>query len=334
MRDRKGMIGIISLVVLSGVLSTYMLLNEETINLTEDLELYRKEPVVLFSINDMIGVPTDIVEKEETLSTAEAHIEEIDLPEEGVLSSEETLEQQKTRVEEKTEQPNNKGMFTENSQSLQGYLNQYVLDTIKIYDIGRTTYPYLLNEDYENYNGVTEDLYYKGNLLLKAHPSGNRANHCSGITFEVFYKAMKQRNRYAGIQPDDFNSMNWEELFDFVLTWYAATGPKKNSNISIAVEKYGVGKSIDRLQDARPGDFIDISRENGTGHTMVFLDWVKEGNKIIGLKYWSSQQSTNGINYNKEYFNVRDGKGNKYGNVMIDRVYIARILPINQYSSF
>ena len=210
---------------------------------------------------------------------------------------------------------------------LSGYLNSYVLDIIKTY--GKT--PYLLNNDYENYNGVTTTLYYQDQVLLKAHPSGNRASHCSGITFEVFFKAMQRRNQQLGIPKDDFNGMNWDQMFDFILHWYAAQGPKSQSNITVALEKYGLGVGIKDFEDARPGDFIDISRENNTGHTGVFLNWVREGDKIIGVRHWSSQGTTGGISNNTEYFNVRRADGRKYGNVIINRVYIGRVLPVGQY---
>ncbi len=208
-------------------------------------------------------------------------------------------------------------------------LNKYVLSIIETYEIGQ--YPYLLNTDYKNYNGVTMDLYYKGRIMAKAHPSSNRASHCVGITFEVFTRAMRERNRSLDISEDNFNGMAWEELRDFMLTWYVASGSKTSNNLAAAVEKYGVGRRITDFEEAKPGDFIDFSRENGTGHAAVFLDWVRENDKIIGLKYWSSQPSTKGINYNVEYFNVKRSNNTKYGNVRTDNVYIASIFTVDEY---
>jgi len=213
--------------------------------------------------------------------------------------------------------------------ALQHELNPYVLNIIKSYPIGK--YPYLLNTDYANYNGVTENISYQGDILLRAHPSGNKASHCSGITFEVFFKAMQQRNIEAGISTSDFNGMDFEQMKDFMLTWYVANGPKPVSNIAVAVEKYGLGKQIHQLEQAKAGDFVDISRENWTGHTVVLINWIWKDDKIIGLKYWSSQGSTNGIYYHTEYFNIPDATGIPYGNVLVDQVYIARVGPISEY---
>ena len=216
--------------------------------------------------------------------------------------------------------------------NLDGTLNEYVLDVIKTYRIGN--YPYLLNKDYKNYNGVTETLYYKGELLLKANPNGDRASCCTGITFEVFFKAMQNRNRDLGIDIDNFNGMNKEELYDFALIWYMAKGPKDKSNMALAMEKYGVGKRIHNVEELRAGDFVNLSRENKTGHSVVFINWIREGDKIIGLRYWSSQGSTNGINYKEEYFNIKKKDGSKYGNVIIDSLYMGRISPVSEYKGF
>ena len=209
-------------------------------------------------------------------------------------------------------------------------LNSYVLNIIKTYTPGR--YPYLLNTDYTNYNGVTFNISYQGRILLKANPSGNRVSHCSGITFEVFYRAMQERNKKLGLSPDDFNGMSYDQLHDFVLNWYVADGNKVTQNVARVVEKYGLGRRITRLQDARAGDFIDLSRENNTGHTVVFINWLKDNNgTIIGLKYWSSQESTKGISYKEEYFNITNAAGEKYGNVMTNHVYIARVSAVKDY---
>lgn len=211
-------------------------------------------------------------------------------------------------------------------------LNSYVLDVIKTYKLASNNYPYLLNTDYANYNGVTENLVYQGKVLLKAHPSGKRYSHCTGITFEVFFKAMQERNKKLGLSPDDFNGMTFDELFDFVMSWYVADGNKAVQNVAKAVEKYGIGRRITNWEEARAGDFIDLSRENNTGHTVVFINWLRDKNgKIIGLNYWSSQESTGGISYKEEYFNIPNAKGQKYGNVMSDYLFIARILPVRDY---
>ncbi len=201
-------------------------------------------------------------------------------------------------------------------------LNDYVLTTIKGYQ-GKS-YPYLLNNDYANYNGVTTDIRFQGQILLRAHPSGNRASHCVGITFEVFFKAMQARNQAIGLAADGFNEMSFAELQDFMLLWYAAAGPKEVSNPAYAIVKYGLGQEITSWEAAKTGDFVDFSRSNGTGHSVVFLNWIREAGEIVGLRYWSSQESTNGIGYRTEYFSPTGG-------ILPSDFYIGRVGPVAHY---
>lgn len=240
---------------------------------------------------------------------------------------------------EDRDQPSpNRGVATldnrNNKIDLSNHLNNYVLDVIKTYSTGDGNHPYLLNNDFQNYNGVTEDLYYQGELILKANPNGDKSSHCTGITFEVFFKAMQNRNKALGVDINNFNGMGKAELRDFILTWYVALGSKDESNLAVAIEKYGLGNRISDMEALRPGDFIDLSRENNSGHAVIFINWIREGNKIIGLKYWSSQGSTNGISYKEEYFNIRGSNGEKYGNVRMDNLHMVRVNPIKEYKKY
>ncbi len=295
------------------------------------------------SDNDIDNVDTDTKETdvaEETRSEIETTVKKSKQEETEIETTEEKLKQEET--ESKPGKLQTMGMASgeitttggkpQKDVNLDGTLNKYVLNIIKTYEVGN--YPYLLNNDYQNYNGVTENLYYNGELLLKANPNGNKASHCTGITFEVFFKAMQNRNRDLGIDINNFNGMNKEELYDFALTWYVAKGSEDISNVAHAMEKYGVGKKIHNMEELRAGDFINFNRENGTGHCAVFINWIREEDKIVGIRYWSSQGSTNGIDYKEEYFNVKKRDGSKYGNVMMDDFYMGRIGSVSEYRGF
>ena len=55
--------------------------------------------------------------------------------------------------------------------------------------------------------------------------------------------------------------------------------------------------------DVKPGDFVQLWRNDGTGHSVIFQDWERDGaGAIVGIDYWSTQSSTNGIAFNDEYF--------------------------------
>jgi len=48
-------------------------------------------------------------------------------------------------------------------------------------------------------------------------------------------------------------------------------------------------------ENARPGDFINISWKSGLGHSAVFLGWCKTGAGDKAVRFWSSQKGTNGM---------------------------------------
>lgn len=217
--------------------------------------------------------------------------------------------------------------------ALKSDLNNYVLKVIPSYEGGR--YPYLLNTDYDHYNGVTQNIIYKGSIIAKADPDGSRSSHCVGLTYEVFFKAMQERNKEAGISRDNFNNMTINNMKDFMLTWYNAEGTPKSEGDQLAgaIVKYGLGTQIKRLEDAKAGDFIDFSRTK-SGHTAVFVNWIRDNKgNIVGFKYWSTQESTNGIAYKVEYFNDNTESAFK-GTVNRKELYIGRIGPISNYRSF
>lgn len=244
-----------------------------------------------------------------------------------MIKTEATVQTTTQPEDQKTLEPITEAAIAQPEQTVQESplpFNQLVLAQIATYNNG--SYPYLLNTDYSHYNGVTSNLYYQGKLLLRADPSGNHASHCVGITFEVFFRAMEEWNKQQGYAGDTIKSLSYDQLHDFILKWYAA-GPKAENNLVIALEKYKLGKRITNFEEARPGDFIDFTRKNQTGHTVVLINWVRENGKIVGLRYWSSQESTKGIGYKTEYFNIPRSDGTQYGNIIKDSVLIGRVVP-------
>ena len=67
------------------------------------------------------------------------------------------------------------------------------------------------------------------------------------------------------------------------------------------LESLGLGQSITDLEDARAGDFVQLWRHDGGGHSAVFINWVRRKGEIVGLTYWSPQSATRGIGYHTEW---------------------------------
>lgn len=149
---------------------------------------------------------------------------------------------------------------------------------------------------------------HNGQEILPAATSGT---YCSGYTCGVTMKAMQQRGM--------LNEMTPEQLKNFQKTWYGAKGFEKGKSETLSVkalEDYNLGKGI-KHDEAKAGDIAQIWRENGSGHSVIFKDWVTDKNgKKIGIKYRSSQPSTGGIGDRTEMFGTK---------INPERIYLARL---------
>ncbi|WP_428305891.1 hypothetical protein [Lacipirellula sp.] len=163
-------------------------------------------------------------------------------------------------------------------------------------------------------SGVPHEIRHEGETILPAQKKGT---YCSGFTFTVAMEAARERGLLRGKSADAVRQFQKE--------WYGSTKEAAERQCALAVERLGIGKEITDLMDARPGDFVQIWRTNKTGHSVVFVDWVREGETVVGLKYRSSQKSTNGVGDRVEYF--ADAKGHD-GKVDRRRTYVARLDPM------
>lgn len=214
----------------------------------------------------------------------------------------------------------------------EGALNPYVMKVISAYPQDGS-YPYHCSwtpREYDIYNGVTQDLWYKGMVVAKAYPDGSRCSYCCGFTFEAFVRAMKLRNVQKGLEMDDFNGMTFNDLFNLLQLWYIeGDGDSERRGI----EAYGLGRAITDLEQARSGDFLSYDFAPSGGHSTLFIEWVRDAqNKIVGLKYFSSNLSgTHGVGYGSAKFSDSSGTGR---GVIRSSLRIARVGAIKDYKAF
>jgi hypothetical protein len=214
----------------------------------------------------------------------------------------------------------------------EGSLNPYVLKVISGFPTNGT-YPYHCSwepREYDIYNGVTQDMWYKGMVVAKAYPDGSRCSYCCGYTFEVFLRAMKLRNIQKGLDPDDFNGMTFNDLFNMLQLWYIEG---KGDSEQRGIVGYGLGKAITDFEQVRPGDFLSYSTTPSGGHSVVFIDWLRDDNKkIIGLKYFSSNLSgTHGVGFGSGHFSDSNPRGR---GILRNSLKIAHVGAIKDYARF
>jgi hypothetical protein len=213
-----------------------------------------------------------------------------------------------------------------------GSLNPYVLKVISAYPVDGS-YPYHCSwepREYDIYNGVTQDLWYKGMVVAKAYPDGSRCSYCCGFTFEVFVRAMKLRNIQKGLDADDFNGLTFNDLFNVLQLWYIEGNGDSEQR---AITSYGLGRAVTDFEQVRPGDFLSYSTTPPGGHSVIFIDWLRDDqNKIVGLKYFSSNLSgTHGVGYGSGHFS--DSRPNGHG-ILRGSLHIGRVGAIRDYARF
>lgn len=132
--------------------------------------------------------------------------------------------------------------------------------------------------------GCPEALVRGNDTLLRKSKAGT---YCSGFTFTVFFRVMNSIGAFDTLSIIDLKSIQQD--------WYGNTGPSAERQSVYVMEKWNLGAQIE-MDQARPGDFVQFWRNNNTGHSALFLNWIRDGSgTITGLKYRSSQRPTNGI---------------------------------------
>ena len=162
--------------------------------------------------------------------------------------------------------------------------------------------------------GVKEPVDFKGERLLEATDGGS---FCCGYTFAVAMRVANDR----GLLEDK----SVEDARKFLKEWYGAPGGDKTL-VVLAVENMGIGKAVS-LEDAQPGDFVQLWREGGSGHSVIFLKWIEEDGNRVGFRYRSSQKLTDGIGDRTEYFSDAAGFN---GRVLRSGTYACRLYEANK----
>ena len=164
---------------------------------------------------------------------------------------------------------------------------------------------------WEGGSGAPRAIEFGGETILKRQEKGT---YCSGFTFSVAMQAAAERGLLDG--------KSVEEVRRFQKEWYGVPKDAQEKQCAVAVERLGIGRHVKELESAKPGDFVQIWRTNKSGHSVVLVEWVREGERIVGIKYRSSQKSTDGIGDRVEYFADVAGREGKVDRA---RTYVARL---------
>ncbi|MFQ5807203.1 MAG: phosphodiester glycosidase family protein, partial [Phycisphaerae bacterium] len=151
--------------------------------------------------------------------------------------------------------------------------------------------------------GVSRDITYDGQTVLRANPQGT---YCCGATLEVFLDAYcRTRHGYVLSEARGRWFENWprEKFVALQQGWYgtdeAQTNPLLPEEVRPAIREKqlyhvlpwtGLATPVENYRLLRRGDFVQFWRKNGTGHSAIF--WGRDRDKLgrERLWYWSSQR--------------------------------------------
>lgn len=133
-------------------------------------------------------------------------------------------------------------------------------------------------------NGCLEDVVFKKETLLHAGtatpPNTLPPTYCCGLTLEIYFRALVR----AGVELP----ITFAQAREIQRRWFI-TKPEYRKGPVVALTERKLG--TDTSNDPRPGDFAQFWRSNGSGHSVIVLDYDK---KTKALRYFSTQSSTNG----------------------------------------
>jgi len=184
------------------------------------------------------------------------------------------------------------------------WVNNIVLSLTKTYPTdGTYGFYWGTLSDNPSWAGNISDIVLNDVVLFK----GAEVCYCCGMTFEIWWKAMQI------IGKASFSS---EHLIRIKKKFFGDDIAHENTLVQYALVSERLGVKISNLQDAITGDFLQFWRNNGSGHQVIFLKWETSQGEIVGIHYWSTQTSTNGI-------------GNHFENIgplaiKRDQIYIVR----------
>jgi hypothetical protein len=202
-----------------------------------------------------------------------------------------------------------------------GELNPIVLEVIVRYPTdGTHRYWWPRGGEGKGWTGCTKDLEYAGEVFATGDPKGRC--YCCGLTFEVLVDAWRIWCR-RNARPWRIADLDVAGVRRLQRQWFGSAGGSDRTLVCKALIDNDLGTRVENLEDARPGDFVQLWRESGSGHSVVFLEWLRDGDgdgEITGVLYWSTQGATQGIGERKESF-VDGGKKR----LLRDQFYIGRV---------
>ncbi|MFH1530736.1 MAG: hypothetical protein ABIK09_08415 [Pseudomonadota bacterium] len=125
-----------------------------------------------------------------------------------------------------------------------------------------------------------------------------KTSYCSGATFAALIEGLNKKFGDADLSADRVEALRMQEpgggrREDGVKFWGHWNADGYGNHFAL-VQYSGMGEVVSP-EEARPGDFMNISWVKGGGHSVIFLGWHRSEKHGRSVLYWSSQRGSNGL---------------------------------------
>ena len=174
--------------------------------------------------------------------------------------------------------------------------NRYVVEAINDTSLYPKdgTYPYCWSS-YGDECGEAWGMIWGGSYLGEDLFPGGGDCFCSGHTLEVFLDAYARWQAANDADIDDpYGALTVDDVdVGTFYQWWQGFGEGTYASAAHAFEAVGIGYLLDESEwpTAVTGDFVNLSRSTGSGHSVIFVDWERQGDEIVGLRYYGCNGS-------------------------------------------
>jgi hypothetical protein len=155
-------------------------------------------------------------------------------------------------------------------------LNPFVIQAVQEYPQDRSV-KVVPTKEAANTLGFSRDIIVNSR---KVFPASTIGSHCSGFTMEVYFRAMAISQGRDSPAMDTLN----RRFADFRKKWAGVDGNRQT--LVRALTEYKLGTAI-RIEDVKPGDFIQFWRNNGTGHSAILEQLYYGGDSLLAIRFSS-----------------------------------------------
>ncbi|MBN1336878.1 MAG: hypothetical protein JXB39_13050 [Deltaproteobacteria bacterium] len=174
--------------------------------------------------------------------------------------------------------------------------NRYVVEAINDTSLYPKdgTWPYCWSHDGDDCGAAWGMIWGGAYLGMDLFPGGGDC-FCSGHTLEIFLDAYERWQGQNDAPIDDPYGMLTVDDVDVGVfyQWWQGFGAGDFASAAQAFEVTGIGVLLqpDEWDTAVTGDFVNLSRSTGSGHSVILVDWVWQRDRIVGLRYYSCNGS-------------------------------------------